>query len=604
MKLSLSALTVEGKWLLAIAIVCLAAAAGLLIFGSNRGIDLTDETFYIIWTNDPATYELFYQPFGYVLNPVYELLGRSLPAIRMTGILALMAGGALLGFFCDRFYRLAYSGKYRDDGPLALLGALAALSYYVHWLATPSYNLLGVLGAFIAGAGLVGWMTPLPDGGRRMDRLASLLVGVGGYLSFFGKPPLAAVELALAASIAASQFRKIPLSHTGERIVISGATTLLLVVATIMRVSDPLEFIPTVLETQRIVNLDISLHRLPLKFLREIYSGPPVFLISLLAFLIGLALPQIKTQDARRLRALFLLLLAANLLFFSYRAVFAIRAGFFPPFAALAIVSMMLVWIGFSQLRRRLPAGALAVPIALAFAPFAVAVGTLNDTLGQLNMYVGPALLAVCIVARLTMGPRPGAWLQTMVAGLVVVIVISAALKPHEYPSSIFRQTEPLRIPLAEEPILVDPITKRYASDLQRIGRLNGLRPDSPIVNLTAGGPGTAVLLGGKAPVLAWITHITPHWADVVWDRMSPEAQRQAWIVGPIHPVFAETRVARHLVRNARQYRCVGLTEMKMWGRMRLVAVWKPTAPSEPVSTSCPADIRLDRDMYRRDNRL
>src|SRR5579875_2542037 len=58
---------------------------GLLVYGSGRGLDLTDETFYLIWTRDPNAYALLYQPFGYLLHPLFKLVGGDLQIYRLAG---------------------------------------------------------------------------------------------------------------------------------------------------------------------------------------------------------------------------------------------------------------------------------------------------------------------------------------------------------------------------------------------------------------------------------------------------------------------------------------------------------------------------------------
>ena len=60
--------------------------AGILVYGSGRGLDLTDEIFYLVWAADPKAYGLVYQPFGYLLHPLYRLVGGDLQAYRLAGM--------------------------------------------------------------------------------------------------------------------------------------------------------------------------------------------------------------------------------------------------------------------------------------------------------------------------------------------------------------------------------------------------------------------------------------------------------------------------------------------------------------------------------------
>ncbi|HVI05520.1 MAG TPA: hypothetical protein VM711_05440, partial [Sphingomicrobium sp.] len=80
-------------------ITCVATSllicGGLLIYGSGRGLDLTDEIFYLVWAGDPNAYRLVYQPFGYLVHPLFELVGGDLQIYRLAGFAIAAGAGAL-----------------------------------------------------------------------------------------------------------------------------------------------------------------------------------------------------------------------------------------------------------------------------------------------------------------------------------------------------------------------------------------------------------------------------------------------------------------------------------------------------------------------------
>src|SRR5437868_2180956 len=80
----------RSRLLLLGAVATLLVCGGLLVYGSGRGYDLTDEVFYLIWTRDPQAYHLTYQPFGYLLHPLFEFLGGDLQDYRLSGFAAAM----------------------------------------------------------------------------------------------------------------------------------------------------------------------------------------------------------------------------------------------------------------------------------------------------------------------------------------------------------------------------------------------------------------------------------------------------------------------------------------------------------------------------------
>ena len=79
-------------------LLSLLICGGLLVYGSGRGLDLTDEIFYLIWTRDPNAYALVYQPFGYLLHPLFGLVGGNLQIYRLSGFAIASGAGALLGW--------------------------------------------------------------------------------------------------------------------------------------------------------------------------------------------------------------------------------------------------------------------------------------------------------------------------------------------------------------------------------------------------------------------------------------------------------------------------------------------------------------------------
>ena len=71
-------------------------AASIVLWGIWHGLDLTDEGFYLNWIRDPFLYKSSYSQFGFLLHPLYVLVGGQLVLIRLVGILLLTAAGAVL----------------------------------------------------------------------------------------------------------------------------------------------------------------------------------------------------------------------------------------------------------------------------------------------------------------------------------------------------------------------------------------------------------------------------------------------------------------------------------------------------------------------------
>ena len=199
-------------WLLALPVaLLLCLQAGLFVWTADRGIDFTDESYYLLnylhWRELTATVTFF----GAYFDAPFRLLGQRVGAMRIFGMVLLMGAG---GFFAWRVMAFAASrgGVGRGVGsggdsrvadaargrsalhlaPGVIVGMLATCFYYsyVTTLRAPSYNLLVLVCVLVA----TGLMLMLADGcGTRAQRCATAL-GYGLLLGAcaLGKAPSAA----------------------------------------------------------------------------------------------------------------------------------------------------------------------------------------------------------------------------------------------------------------------------------------------------------------------------------------------------------------------------------------------------------------------------
>ena len=523
------------------AAITLAVGSALILYGAFRGLDLTDETFYLISINDPGAYALSYQPFGHVLAPLFALLDRSLPALRIVTFIAVVAAGSLLGHHC---------GRYAGLGSMALAGAASSLALYFSWIITPNYNLLANVGLALIIAGVLAgpW------------RVGALLIGVGGYLVFFGKPTTAALAALILAALLA-----VPRVRREQRLLLrgamAGAIAFILIVATVGL--DLVGFVGNILAAQDTLGLSNSLGALPLKTAHELYDAPPLLLVAA-----TVTLGVFVTPRSEAWKFIILPLIAAALLVLAFRTLQGFTIHPRPTEFGLTMTALCLLAIALAVSLSGAPKSSFALPVALVLAPYVVAFGTFNDILEQTTGSLLFPILALCLVARLAAWPA----LELATYALALACLLIGFFRPYGYAAPVFAQSEALRTRLFKGPLLVDPMTKDYADSLGRVG------VDAPILDLTGNGPGTVALTGAKAPVLPWIITLTPQWADVVWNRLP--TRDQAWIIGPVAPAFANSAAARHMREG--NYRCSSLAPMKFWDRIQLITLCKPASLSPP----------------------
>ena len=169
---------------------------GWLLWYCHYGFDFTDEGFYLNWISHPFNYSASLSQFGFLYHPLYQLVGGDIAALRQANVmlnfcLGWSAGWALLSrIFGVR--TLSVLPKFAISAGMASSGLLS-LVFAGMWLPTPSYNSLAFQGLLITAAGLF----LVDKTSSRASMVGCVLIGVGGWLVFMGKPTSAAASKVL-----------------------------------------------------------------------------------------------------------------------------------------------------------------------------------------------------------------------------------------------------------------------------------------------------------------------------------------------------------------------------------------------------------------------
>lgn len=155
------------------------AILGLACF---RGLDMTDEGFYLNWLARPEEYHASVSQFGYLYTAWFRFLGESVPLIRVFNV-AVTFG---LGWFV--FDAVARAADRPMRVAVGLVGGAVALGGFDIHLLTPNYNTLNLQGLLLFAAGFLYW-----EGSSNVRRklFAEFLVALGGVLVFLAKPTTA-----------------------------------------------------------------------------------------------------------------------------------------------------------------------------------------------------------------------------------------------------------------------------------------------------------------------------------------------------------------------------------------------------------------------------
>jgi hypothetical protein len=199
-----------------------ALTLALLLWYSRYGLDLTDESFYIVWISNPFIYSASVSQFGFIYHPLYRVLQGNIAALRQANILLTFCLAWLL---TDTFLRTIFAVcQFNKWHRLAISAAFATLSLalFDSWLLTPSYNSLALQALLITATGLL-----LNEAGELRAGISNwVMIGIGGWLAFMAKPTTAAA-LAIGTAIYLLTAKK-----SGVRVLLASvATALVLLVA-------------------------------------------------------------------------------------------------------------------------------------------------------------------------------------------------------------------------------------------------------------------------------------------------------------------------------------------------------------------------------------
>lgn len=191
----------RAAWALALALFVAVVAGALAL--APRGLDRTDEGLYLNTishpSDDPATILLF----GYVYHPAYAVLGGDIAALRSFGMLLTVALGAVTAWTVLGRTRLAgVAGARGRRLVLSLLIGATGLLVIVGMPLSPGYNSLALQGLLVTTTGLA---LALFDEARTALVGWSVL-GLGGALTFLGKPTTALALVVLLVAVGLATF--------------------------------------------------------------------------------------------------------------------------------------------------------------------------------------------------------------------------------------------------------------------------------------------------------------------------------------------------------------------------------------------------------------
>ena len=518
-----------------LALLCL--QAGLFVWMATRGIDFTDESYYLLsylhWREFTATATFF----GAYFEWPFRLLGQRVGVIRIFGMTMLVCAG---GFFT---WRVMVFGGDRDGCrphplPFVIVGMVSALHYYsyVKTLRAPSYNLL-VLFCLLVATGLL--LTLVEGRGSRQRHCATALVYglvVGActlakatsavamvlchavFFAAFSRQRRTLELVALALAGAAINFVLLQLMHPGWFQVLRNGVTLI-----------------TALDNRY---TSIQLAPLGEAILRGGVRLLPALVITALVFAVVARRWGVAQRNV--LSWLVMLLVAGIMLTIQIQ-------GYGKFWWALLVFGTALLWLAkrrhdtFAPPAREVPA-TLGLSILLFALPIAYSIGTNASLPGHTQMAAVFGMIGIMLPLRRLRGLA--LIHRSALAGALTLLCLPtlvSQLRSLTDPEFTYRlrvglmdQRLPVVLGVAGDSLLVDTVTRESIDTLARGMRDAGYTAGEPILDVTGDGPGLVYALGGRPVGVAWLIGGyagSDRVAALVLNSVPVATLRQAWVV-------------------------------------------------------------------------
>lgn len=535
-----------------------------LLMNARRGLETSDESYYVKFALAPLNVEMNPNLFGFALHPFFALTGFDIGLFRSGGMLALFAIGGALTWSAVRLVR----PQSRTTMILhAVIGGACLLSFYAFWLPTPGYNWLAIAASALAGVGACLGVTalsaPMPP---VLGVIAVGLIGWAGFLMAMARP-VTALVVGAGILLGVWQLRRSAIAVISIAAICATAAMGITLVW-LLAFAGPQHYVAVVRDGLEFFTFDQGLHRIP-KQLRALPGELPALSrwIVAIAALVFLAIPGImRNPNARaRIRSL-KIARAVGFLVLAMMLMVWPRSG---GLTHVAIVAMLMglssACIGLSQLAIEGgdQAGLAALwmlSLLLLLAPLTLALGGNNPVLSLAPLASGQFLLAGFIPIAACLPKQRWIYAGVCLGSLAIVAqtVAIGSTTPYRLAAPIARQSIPISLPVGGK-LQVDAATATWIGELQSAARRHGIGPATDLLDLTGRTPGLALIIGARSPVHPWVPsgYAASQLAiDETFRRIPLARLHDSWLAVAIEPRFDEA-VLRQLLPGAR-YTLVG----------------------------------------------
>jgi hypothetical protein len=483
-----------------------------LFIQSSYGLDITDESFYLIWLSNPWIYKSSISQFGFIYHPLHKLLHGDITLLRQTNILIIFGlTWALFITFFRNILTLSKTTIHWRSGPMIALAAAFATTSFVYfctfrWLVTPSYNSLNLQAFLLASIGVL----LVEKKTSRTSIAAWIIIGIAGWLSLMAKPTSAA-----ALGVIILTYLLLAKKFNARLLLISILTSLTLLLLTAWMIDGSLHgFIDrytTGLANLKLMNLEGKLFRLD----RFHFAKYEKYLLAILSITLC-ALTSFIASNKQRLNTLGVSLTLIDVLIGS-----AIMLNLIPvqtdpnDFIGMQIVaipiSALLIALLFMKAKffYLIPRSQWALVLFFATLPHAFALGTTNNYWQQ-GQLAGIFWVLAGLVFLMPLVSTKNNWkilLPFAVSAQFITIFLLQLAMAFPY-----RQTEPLsqnntavNVGASHSKLKLSQSNADFFRQAQDSANKAGFKVNTPVIDLTGQSPGIVYVIGGKAIGQPWM---------------------------------------------------------------------------------------------------
>ncbi|WP_375570098.1 hypothetical protein ABWH93_18205 [Seohaeicola saemankumensis] len=485
-----------------VSIACLGVLVLAIVWASNRGLEITDEAYYLLSAMHPDAVTLYISGQHWLSAPIWRITG-SLQTFRLVGALLLLLSGCILGLgACHALSAVGDAPQRRaKPGLVAAAGGIGALLYVATIAPSPSYNLFAAAGGY-SGAGIV--LLAVGRSGRTA-LVGGLLAGAALAICFVAKPS-AGITCSLVALLLGAS-----LGRGGERwmlclgLVVGALASIMALLA--LQPSEPpvLDSLGNGLALFKVVQTETVFARL----IRYSVTMADAIGATLLAFWPALVLAiSLRILPRLWLAGLMLAALCVTVLVGDHHlgGMFAYKRQMEAVYALIFILLILGLPLGKAALSR------LALFIGLLILPFAVAVGTGNALFTQVIVSLAPWTVVAALSSYSTFATNNLvlAIARCGVAAIVMLLVTAQIL------TSFTREPYHLAVPLVQQDnmtaigtlghVKVDAATLLMLQDVAQTRQNCAISPGAIYLGLY-NVPGLALLFDAVPPVSPWLNN-------------------------------------------------------------------------------------------------